>query len=149
MGKVPTLEDGRLVLWESPAILIHLSRKHGNRLFPPQQEVEALRWMFWNASHFEAAIFTVVLEKFIKPRFLSASPDPERVAAGARDFDRYAPVLNAHLEGKSWIVGDQLSLADVAVGTSYDFVSIVGLCDQPYPALAAWHQRLRARPSWS
>ena len=74
MGKVPTLEQGGLVLWESPAILIHLSRQHGNRLFPAQQEVEALRWMFWNASHFEAAIFTVVMEKFIKPRFLGAAP---------------------------------------------------------------------------
>jgi glutathione S-transferase len=149
MGKIPTLEDGGLVLWESPAILVHLARQHGSRLFPADQEVEALRWMFWNASHFEVAIFTVMMEKLIKPEFLGETADRSRVEAGTRDFARYAPVLEAHLRGRSWIAGEQLSVADVALGTSYDLVPLVGLPDGPYQAVRAWHQRLRARPSWA
>jgi glutathione S-transferase len=149
MGKVPTLEDDGLVLWESPAILIHLARKHGRKLFPAEGEVEALRWMFWNASHFEMAIFVVALEKFFKPRFMNATPDPARVEAGTKDFERYAPVLNAHLESRRWIVGDDFTIADLAVGTSYDLAPMIGLENDSHRWLAAWYQRVRARASWS
>jgi glutathione S-transferase len=53
------------------------------------------------------------------------------------------------LDGKNWVLGEHFSVADVALGTSYDFVPIVGLSDQPYRAVKAWHERLRARPSWA
>ena len=149
MGKVPTIEDGSTVLWESPAIMIHLARKHGHTLLPAEHEVEALRWLFWNASHFEVAIFTVALETYFKPRFLNATPDQTRIEAGTRDFERYAPVLNAHLESRKWMVGDALSIADLAVGTSYDLVPAIGLPHQKYRSLTAWHDRLAARPSWA
>lgn len=150
MGKVPTLTDGDLVLWESPAILVYLATKYGRGTLLPLDPAglgEALRWMFWNASHLEVAIFRVGFEVWAKPSFYRLPPDPAQVAEGTKDFERFAPVLDVHLEKRAWIL-DSFSVADIAVGTSLEMGTKVGLELSPYPHIGRWFRRLTARPSW-
>src|SRR5438270_8809535 len=56
MGKWPTLTDGSFALWESGAIMWYLATKKGDQsLVPqdPQAEADALRWLFFCASHID------------------------------------------------------------------------------------------------
>lgn len=150
MGKVPTLEDDGYVLWESPAMLVYLATKHPDRgLLPsdPRGRADAMRWMFWNASHLESGVFTVGFERVIKP-MMGGAPDELRVAAGQKEVDRYAPILNAHLEGKPWMLGGAFSIADIDLGTTVEFGAAVGIDLGPYPHVAAWLRRLQAREAW-
>ena len=150
MGKVPTFEDEGVCLWESPAILVYLAAKYPQKNLLPTDargRAEASRWMFWNASHFEAAVMRVGYEKAVKP-FLGQQPDPVKIAEGKEWFDRFAPVLNGHLEGKSWILGDAFSIADLCLGTTVEFASQLDMGLQTHRHIGAWLGRLQARDSW-
>jgi glutathione S-transferase len=150
-GKVPVLQDDDgFTLWESPAMLVYLAAKNPAKgLLPsdPRSLADAMRWMFWNASHFERSVDIVVHEKLIKAmRKLPA--DEAQVKRGMDEIARYAPVLNAQLEGKSWLLGDKFSIADISVGVTAELGAAVGLNLAQYPHLAAWLGRCKARESW-
>jgi glutathione S-transferase len=150
MGKIPTLEHDGYVVWESPAILFYMSTNSGDKLQPKdvKAKTDMFRWMFWNATHYESGIFTLAFENMIKPKMLKQETDKARVATAQKDLERFAPVLNAHLEGKQWLCGNELSLADIAVGTTTEIGTNCGFDLKPYTHIAAWLKRLQDRPSW-
>jgi len=150
MGKVPTLEDDGWTLWESPAILVYLAAKNPQANLLPTDargRAEAMRWMFWNASHLESAVYRVGYEKAVKP-FLGQQPDPAKIAEGKEWFDRFAPVLNGHLEGKTWMLGNGFSIADLCLGTTVEFAAALDIGLNTHRHIGAWLGRLQARESW-
>ena len=64
------------------------------------------------------------------------------------DWERFAPVLNAQLEGKQWVTGNTFTIADIALGTTVEFAGVAGLDVKAYPHLKAWLDRLTSRESW-
>ncbi|WP_421725079.1 glutathione S-transferase family protein [Bauldia sp.] len=149
-GKLPVVElDGR-DQWESPAIIIDLAERHRSSLFPPagRDRTEVLRWMFWNASHLEPAIFAAVFEVVFKPQIPGAAFDPERYAKAEADFNRFAAVLDASLANRLWIAGDTFTVADIAIGTTAEVADVGKLSVDPLPNLGGWLTRLSARESW-
>ena len=118
-AKVPTLVDGDFNLWESRAIMQYLSsKKPGNDLWPSDPKVQAdiLRWQFWETAHLSKGTGAFAFEKLFKRIFMKQDADPVALAAGEKEFHTFAPVLNGHLEGKKFIVGDKVTLADFSVG---------------------------------
>ncbi len=152
MGKVPTLvDDDGYVLWESPAMLVYLANKHPDKGLggtDARSRAEIARWMFWNASHLENGVFTVAFEKIVKPMMMGQQPDDARVAAGTADWTRFAPILDAHLMGKDWLLGKAFTIADICVATTVDFATMAGLDLATHKHLAAWLGRIRERASW-
>src|SRR5687767_11202887 len=151
MGKVPTIEDEGYVLWESPAICYYLASKYGERGLIPgdlRGKTEMMRWMMWNASHFEPSVFGVAFEKVLKP-MMGGTPDTARIETCTKDWNRFAPVLNAQLEGKQWVLGTNYSIVDITIGTSVEFgVVHCGFDLKSYPHLNAWYTRLTSREAW-
>ena len=147
MGKVPTLVDGDFVLWESPAILTYLARKHG-KLLPDDARglAETVRWTTWHARHLDPAVGTVVFERLLKV-MQGGQPDPRRVDDAAHEIARYAPVLDHQLAGREWIIG-AFTIADISIGTSIEVGAMAKVDWSAYPNVTAWFERLRARPSW-
>jgi glutathione S-transferase len=143
--RVPTLvlDDGRS-LGESGAILWYFGE--GSRFVPADrfERAQMLQWMFFEQYDHEPAIAVV--------RFwLAYSGNPEsfedrraeRTAAGYRALD----AMNAHLTGRSWFVGDAMSLADIAL-FAYTHVADEGGFDlAPYEAIRAWLARVAAEPA--
>jgi glutathione S-transferase len=150
-GKVPVVEDGSLTLWESPAILVYYANKHADRgLLPadPLGRAEVAKWMFWCASHLEVGVFTVAFEKLVKP-MMGMTPDQARIEAGSRDIDTFAPVLNAQLEGKEYLVGNKYSIADICLATTVEFgAAAAGLDLSKYRHLGTWLSRVQGRDAW-
>lgn len=150
-GKVPVLDfDGR-ALWESPAIMVELAAAHPKAgLWPgdPIAQAEVLRWMFWNASHLEAAVFGLAMELHFKPKLMNQPTNQARVEELKANFARCAPVLDGRLKGRSWILGDRFSIADIALATSLEFGQSIDLPLADFPAIAAWLKRVAARKSW-
>lgn len=149
MGKIPTFEDADgFTLWESPAICLYLAEKAG-KLMPTslKDRAEANRWMFWNASHYEPIAYSVLFEKMIKPGMMKQPTDETVVAAKTKDHERFVAVLNGHLEGKEWLLGNTLSVADFVVGNTVAAAKMVGLALPTH--VNAWLSRLEARPSWN
>ena len=142
--RVPTLvlEDGR-PLGESGAILWYFGE--GTRFVPadPYERAQVLQWMFFEQYDLEPAIAVVRFWVAYSGRADEfADRLPERMKAGRRVL----AALEQHLEGRTYAVGDSLSLADIAL-YGYTHVAPEGGFElDPYPAVGAWLQRISAEP---
>jgi len=142
--RVPTLvlDDGRS-LGESGAILWYFGE--GTRFVPEDRygRAQVLQWMFFEQYDLEPAIAVV--------RFwvaYSGRPEqfadrlPERMNAGRRAL----AALEQHLDGRSYVVGSSLSLADIAL---YGYTHVAeegGFGLGPYPAVRAWLECVASEP---
>ena len=98
--KAPTLTDGETVVWESSAIMAHLCIKAGSDMWPahnPAEQVELLRWLSWNDSHWGPAVAPFYFEHIVKTTFGFAEPDPASLPAHEPELRRWAEVLDGHL----------------------------------------------------
>jgi glutathione S-transferase len=148
MGKWPTLQDGDLILWESPAILLHLAHKKPGVLWPsdPAAQADTMRWLFFTASHLDPYFTTLVVERFIKPR--RGEPSDEAALAGAEAWlARFVPVVEEHLRGRPFLVG-RFGLADITMGCTLELSPLVRYDLSKYPEINRWLAGLQARPTW-
>jgi glutathione S-transferase len=147
-GRVPTLRDGDVVVWESEAILRYLAARYGAPAFwsaEPAERAAVDQWLAWTA----ASLYRDWIDLF----WLRVRTPPERQDAEQierlrhRTADRYA-FLDGQLADRPFIAGDALSLADIAAG-----MTLYRWYEMPIerPALAnlkAWYGRLRERPAY-
>jgi glutathione S-transferase len=148
-GKVPVLVDGDLHLWESNAIMAYLAGQQDTELWPKSAaRYDILRWQYWQLGHWGPAIDTVTYERVLKPAMGIGEPDEGKIAQGLKDFDRYAKVLDRHLEGRSFLVGDGLTLADFAVAAPLTYAGPGQLPLGDHPNVEAYNKRLSEVPAW-
>ena len=150
-GKVPTLVDGDLVLWESNAILQYLADAHGDgRLWPRDAKgrADVSRWLFFEAAHWQPAAIPV-LEQAVGHLLL---PDVVPAPTSPPDWEApgLAPLLGfveGHLEGRTHLAGD-LTLADFSLAGMAMYLRPCGFPFERFPNLAAWFARVEALPAW-
>lgn len=150
-GKLPVLADGDFLLWESCAIMQYLvEQAPGQTLYPQsaQARADVNRWMFWGVQHFAPAVSVLAWENVWKGMSIGGAADPREVARGTRDLGQFAAVLDAHLAGRDWMVGDDLTLADFAIAAPLMYRDKALLPLEPYTNIAAWHARVRQLPAW-
>ncbi|HEY8724607.1 MAG TPA: glutathione S-transferase family protein [Gaiellaceae bacterium] len=143
--RVPTivLDDGRS-LGESGAIIWYFG--DGTRFVPddPYERAQVLQWMFFEQYETEPAIEVVRfwLAYSGRPRDDFADRLDERLAAGYRALD----AMERHLDGRTWLVGDGMTLADIAL-YAYTHVADEGSFElDRYPAIGAWLERVASEP---
>ena len=149
-ARIPVLEDGDFVLWESRAIMQYLAEKTaGQTLYPtdPAGRADVNRWLFWCAAHMALSNTILVQENFVKPLQGRAS-DPAEVARGEALFAQFAPVLDAQLAGKSWITQDRLTLADFSIAASFALAGPARLPVADYPNIRSWLARVQELDAW-
>jgi glutathione S-transferase len=149
-GKVPVLVDGDFVLWESRAINAYLaSLRPEAGLYPADAMKRAIidQWSYWQAVHLGPTIQRIVFERMLKPMFGMGEPDESTIQPQLKDLAQLMPILDAALAGKDWIAGD-LSLADFALGSTFIYRAGSNISLSDTPNIAAWLDRLEARPSW-
>ncbi|NEQ15686.1 MAG: glutathione S-transferase family protein [Moorea sp. SIO3E2] len=129
MGKVPAIVDGDFKLWESGAILVYLANKYGETPSSLEEQSDIVQWvLFANA--------TLGLELFLDDRREKETP-------------RLLKPLNEILTDKPFLLGDNLSVADIAVGSYLAYAKIlVNLDLKEYPAVADYVMRLSQRPAF-
>ncbi len=149
-GKVPTLVDGDLTLWESRAIMQYLATKKETTLWPndAKRRADIARWQFWEASHLSKGTGAYAFEKLFKKIFMKQEPDAAALAVGEREWLANAPILEAQVARGKWICGDDLTLADFSVGACFSFAEPSGLPLGDFPHIRAWLSRLGEVPAW-
>jgi len=149
-GRIPTIEDDGFVLWESPAILKYLAAKRPERGLAPADaaaQAQIDQWLFWWTADPEAAFSRLIWERRVKPFLGKGGNDPAIIADAQASLDRFLPVLDRQLAGKDYVLGT-LSIVDFAIAPVLDIMSFVNVDLGPYANIAAWLERLRARPYW-
>lgn len=146
-GKVPTPGDGDFRLWESNAIIQYLADKRGEPALYPRdatRRADINRWQFWATAHLGPPIDTLAFEWTLKRALGMGDPDDDAIAKATGNATRFLSVLNESLEGRDYVSGDTLTLADVSLIASLSYVDAAQLTLQNYPNVRAWRERLEA-----
>lgn len=143
--RFPALRDGSLVLWESNAILRYLATQHGPCwLGTTTAEVAQVdQWLCWELAHLGPALFGV---QNLRLGFLPRPPRDE--AALLADSDRLLTLLDRALNGRVHLVGEAMTIADLAVAATFTFAEEAELLTPSHPHVCRWLDSIRMRPSW-
>jgi len=146
-GKIPVLVDGDFILWESTAIMQYLSSN--SSLWPPSKvRYDIIRWQCWGIAHWGPAIGKVVFERLVKPMVGGGDADEDLIASGTAEFERFAAVLDAHLNNRDWLVGEGITLADLSIASNLTFAAAARLDSAPYANITRWYGTIQQRDSW-
>ena len=128
-GKVPTIVDGDFVLSESGAILLYLDRKYGKTEQSIEQHAILTQWTLFANATLGPGIFG----------------EENR----AREMPKLMTPLNELFSKQPYILGDEFSVADVAVGAILNYIPILLKLDlSAYPAIVSYMQKLAERPAF-
>ena len=144
MGEVPVLEHRGVRLSQSGAILDYLAGTLGQ--FGPRDDAERreiLRWLLWD--NHKLTSYTATL-RFL--RSFTKTADPAVVAFLRGRTEGAYGVLNAHLDGRRYVVGDALTIADLSLCGYLFWPDEIGVDWTVYPAIEAWLTRIRSEPRW-
>jgi glutathione S-transferase len=144
-GKLPVLVDGDLVLTESAAIVMYLAEKYdAKRLMPadPTQRAQAYRWSLFAVTELEQPLWRIAKHTFLYPEDRRL---PEDIVLAREEFVAMAEVLERHMDGRAFIVGAEMSIADCVTAYVLDWGDENGLIDG-CPVLKAYLERMYARP---
>jgi len=146
-GRVPTLVDGDLVVYESAAICLHLADRHPDAgLAPPVGSPERARfyqWLVYLTNTVQADMLT-----FFYPERYAPAESAERVKAMAVDrlMAQFA-LLDRALAGREFLVGDRLSAVDVYLFMLARWTRHMPRKARDLPNLGPFLARIHARPS--
>jgi len=148
-GKVPTLEDGDVTIFESGAILEWLLERHGGgRLAPPLGSPARARFLQW--IHFAESTAFAGLGNIAWHRV--NRKDADQLPVAMADYTAWATaaldVVEQALADGPYLLGDEFSGADVMVGYSVQIAQWFGLVGAEHPRVAAYLARLAARPAF-
>lgn len=142
-GQVPVIEDGEVTLADSNAILVYLERRYAPGRFMPTDPVGAAQVQRWFSVAAGPLAFgpaaARVIELFKRP------DDPSAAVARAHHL---LGLMERHLAGRAWLVGDAPTLADIA---NYSYVACAPegrVALDAYPAVRAWLARIEALPGF-
>lgn len=147
-GRVPTLKDGELVVWESDAIVRYLAARYGaGTLWPedPAERAVADQWMTWGTTELEVDWIWLFW------RLVRTPPSKRDMAAIERHLkascDRFR-LLDRHLQNHDYLAGSRLTMADIPAGmTLYRWFEME--IERPRtPHVEAWYARLCERPAY-
>ena len=148
-GKIPTLRDGELVLWESLAINLYLAEKYGGGLWPATVEDRgrAGQWSHWAMGELEGRLFTVMQA----PREGEGSQHQAETVAAAvaaeAALNKPLSILNDALSGRPHLLGEAFSVADLNVAAIAAWGLWAGMDLSALPALHKWLTACLERPA--
>ena len=144
-GKLPVLVDGEVVLNESVAIVLYLAGKYPERGLLPTDVVtraEVDRWLLFTVTELEQPLWRIARNTFVYPEDQRLGGD---VPTASREFKEMAAVVESHIRGRQFVVGDTVTVADFVLAYTLDWGHEVGLLGD-FPALEAYVERMYARP---
>lgn len=149
-GLTPVLQDGDTTLWEASAINLYLAEKAGSPLLgrSEQERYQVLQWMFWSGEQWRV-FSTLLFNQRVAGRAMGLPEDPAIAGLLLENIRAAAAVLDAHLAGRRFIVGDALTLADIDIAAPFSQVFRTRAPLAEFPSLWAWQQRLlETVPAW-
>jgi glutathione S-transferase len=146
---VPVLVEEDRTLWETDAIACRLSALAASDFWRTgEQQVDMIKWISWGTHHLTNAASVLYWHRIIVPIFSDEVAEPQVLENALNDFRRFAAILDTHLGGRTWLVGDRISYADFRVATSLPFAAGAGLPVDEFPQVRRWNQQLLAIDAW-
>ncbi len=148
-GVVPVLVVDGTAIFESTAILIYLGETYGvdKGLYPPPglKRAEMLKWIVWaNIGFYDP------LGRWARntASYIPAEQhNPKAAEAAKNDLDAAMRILDTELAGKSYLVDDKFSLADLAASSYLGWLRFMGYDYSSFKNVKTWGDRCLGRPA--
>ncbi len=149
-GTVPTLkDDDNSPLWETGAILRYLSNCYATEPFWPSDPVmraEVDKWTEWSkiniALKFTAPIFWKVV------RTPPSKQDPIAIRNAVEKLNPFLSIADSQLSNHSFLVGDELTLADIQFGHCLFRYFEIDIARKEHPHIRRYYDELTTRPAY-
>jgi glutathione S-transferase len=149
-GRVPTLIDGDFVLWESNSIMRYLCMAYGadSPIYPnaPRRRAAIDRWLDWTLSTVQPVdrpVFWGLVRTPVEQR------DMVQLQKNADAEAEVWTIADAQLATRSYIEGDDFSIADIALGAyARRWLGVEGIKRPTLAHLERWFARLAGRPGF-
>lgn len=143
---VPVLVDGDVVLTESSAIPLYLAEKYPDKGLIPADLVaraQMYRWIFFLVTEIEQPLWRIARHTQM---YAEAERLPAEVALATRDCKAMVEVLEAHMEGRAFLVGDRPTVVDFNAAYTLDWANEARMLIDA-PRLRAYLATMYTRPS--
>jgi len=147
-GRIPAIDDDGFVLWESNAIVRYLADKYGaGALWPNEFQQRALcdRWLDWQQTTLAVDFVSIVYALLRTP---PEERNPDAIAAATARLGAALTIFDAELEGRDYIMGNQLTIGDIPTGVWIYRWFLFELEGPDLPNVSAWYKRLKARAAY-
>jgi glutathione S-transferase len=144
-GRLPVLIDGDRVLTESVAIVLYLGEKYPDKkLIPsdPADRAQMYRWLLFAATELEQPLWRIAKHSMLYPEDKRL---PAEIDLARQDFAATARVMEHHMRGRQFVVGDTITVGDFVLAYTLDWAKLAR-CLNDFPALDAYLERMYARP---
>ena len=129
IGKVPAIVDGDFQLWESGAILLYLAEKYDKSAHSPQERAELAQWVLFANATLGPGIFVE--------------------ASREREMPVLMTPLNEIFERQPFLLGNEFTVADVAVGSILCYIPMMLKLDlSQYPSVLNYMKQMSDRPAF-
>ena len=146
LGEAPALVDGDFSTSQSGAIQTYITEKTGKFGGQTQEErYEVLRWVLWDNHKLSSQ---AGMTRFLM-NFLPEDKRPAEVIGFMQARLKAAyQVLDAHLDGRDWIVGDRVTNADISCCGYLFYTEAFGFDRTDWPNIDRWLGNISALPGW-
>ena len=144
-GKLPALIDGEQSITESVAICLYLAEKYPNHQLIPTDlwlRAQLYRWLFFAVTELEQPLWRIARHTSLYPK---EARIPAEIPLARQDFTNMATILESHLLGRQFVVGDQATVADFVLAYTLDWANEIQLL-APFPTLVAYMESMYERP---
>jgi glutathione S-transferase len=146
-GKVPVLLDGDFVIWESIAINHYLCEKYRPSLLGtgPQNRALIQQWNTWCMVDLQPPLIDMLIQLIFVPE---ERRDMALVERSRKKALPYLDVLEKGIGNKTYLVGEEFSVADINAGSVANLALALGISLGDKPNLSRWVKMLKSRPSF-
>jgi len=148
-GRVPTIDDDGTIVWESHAILRYLAAKHGGPSWwtpDPGWRAQVDQWMDWTQCSLQPDFLMGVFWGFY--RMPEAQRDMPSVNAKIARTAAHMIHVERLLEGRPYLLGEALSLADITIGTHLYRYFNLDIDRPPLPNVERWYATLQTHRAY-
>jgi glutathione S-transferase len=147
-GRVPTIDDGGFVLWESNSIVRYLAMQYAPDLLygnDIRTFASASRWLDWENNELLPPQHEMVMHLIRLPE---AERDATTLAHAKAEFARRLDIVESVLSGSRYMCGERFSYGDIPIGLRVHRWHVLGLAGGSYPNVGRWYREVTARPAF-
>jgi len=152
-GKVPMLRMDGLILAESSAIFEYIEETHPTPVLLPRtpaERAEARRLASWFDDKFHHEVTAnLVYERVYKKLMGGGYPDSKKIKAGSKNIKYHIDYMGWLLEGRRWLAGDMMTIADFTAAAHFSTLDYVNDIDWLRNSnVKDWYAKIKSRPAF-
>ncbi|RYF94583.1 MAG: glutathione S-transferase [Caulobacteraceae bacterium] len=145
LGKSPLITDGDMTVIESGAIIDYIIRRHANGRMAPDPATPAYdRYQQWLHYAEGSAMLPLMLNMYVLRLGEGGAPLHPRIES---EIANHLSYVEQSLAGQDWLLGAEPTGADAQMSFIPEVAKAMGKLSS-YPHMAAWIERIHARPAW-